>query len=125
MKAMLERSCILLILVTTAKTGGGVLFSSRRTFVLRKRERDCFSKVYSENIKTNPHFFFMKIPDTPSQVLNTLPHVANTPSQCRRHQIRQPKQQVCPISISFNISEGKQKHLIRVMSGQKDEKTKR
>ena len=27
-----------LIFVTTAKTGGGVLFSSRRTFFLRERE---------------------------------------------------------------------------------------
>ena len=30
-----------LILVTTATTGGGVLFSSQRTFFLRERERDC------------------------------------------------------------------------------------
>ena len=36
----------------------------------------------------------MKIPDTPSHVPHALSNVTNTPSQCRRHQIRQPKQQV-------------------------------
>ena len=36
----------------------------------------------------------MKIPDTPSQVLNAPSHATNTSFQCRRHQVRQPKQQV-------------------------------
>ena len=31
-----------LIIVTTATTGGGVPFSSRRTFFHREREMDCF-----------------------------------------------------------------------------------
>ena len=38
-----------LIIVTTATTGGGVPFSSRRTFFHREREMDCF---YSENKNT-------------------------------------------------------------------------
>ena len=45
------RKCIFtyLIIVTTATTGGGVPFSSRRTFFHREREMDCF---YSENKNT-------------------------------------------------------------------------
>ena len=39
-----------LILVTTS---GGVLFSCWRTFFHIERRRDCFRKVYSENINTN------------------------------------------------------------------------
>ena len=55
----------------------------------------------------------MKIPDTPSQVLNALSRVTITPSQCRRHQVRQPKQQVRqpkqqvrPILIYTVLSQG-------------------
>ena len=63
----------------------GVLFTSERS------KRTAFFKVYSENIKTNPHIFLMQIPDTPTQVLNARSHVTNTPSQCEGQQVRQPK----------------------------------
>ena len=53
-----------LILVTTATTGGGVLFSSRRTFSSENAKGTAFSKVYSENIYTNPHILFMNVPST-------------------------------------------------------------
>ena len=53
----------------------------------------------------------MKMPDTPSKVLNAPSHVTNTPSQCRRNQVgqpkqqvRQPKQQVGPILIYAVLS---------------------
>ena len=46
----------------------------------------------------------MEIPDTPSQVLNAPSHVTNTPSQCKRHQVHQPKQQVRLISIYAVLS---------------------
>ena len=49
-----------LILVSTASTGGGVLFSSRRTFFHREHGRYCFRKVYSGNITH-------KIPYTPNK----------------------------------------------------------
>ena len=56
----------------------------------------------------------MKIPYTPSQVLNPSYHVTNIPSQCRRHQVlqpkqrvRQPKQQIRPILINTFLWRGK------------------
>ena len=53
-----------LILVSTATTGGGGLFSSRRTFFHREHGRYCFRKVYSENITH-------KITYTPNKKLDT------------------------------------------------------
>ena len=63
----------------------GVPFSSENP------KGTAFSKVDSENINTNPHIFLMKIPDTLTQVLSAQSHVTNTPSQCKGHQVRQPK----------------------------------
>ena len=40
-----------LIFVTTATTGGGVPFSSRRTFFHRERERDCFQQSLFKDYK--------------------------------------------------------------------------
>merc|ERR1712243_81772 len=53
-----------LILVSTASTGGGGLFYSRRTFFHREHGRYCFRKVYLENITH-------KIPYTPNKKLST------------------------------------------------------
>ena len=41
-----------LIIVTTATTGGGVPFSSRRTFSTENAKWTVFRKVYSENKNT-------------------------------------------------------------------------
>ena len=46
-----------LILVTTATTSGGVLFQAGVLFSSESAKANAFSKVYSENINTNPHIF--------------------------------------------------------------------
>ena len=80
------------------------MFSNWQVFEIQSK--DSTSKFYSENINTNPHIFLMKIPDTPTQVLNARSHVTNTPSQCKGQQIRQPKQQVRPIFVYAVLSQG-------------------
>ena len=46
-----------LILVTTATTGGGVLFPAGVPFSTENAIKTAFSKVYSENININLHIF--------------------------------------------------------------------
>ena len=68
-----------LILVSTASTGGGGLFSSRRTFFHREHERYCFRKVYSGNITH-------KIPYTPNKKTKYANQKPSTPTKipCRQ-----------------------------------------
>ena len=81
-----------LIFVTTATTGGGVLFSSRCTFSQKERRRDCFSKVYSYTIpdkKCNKYSIPMsktsitptKIPSTPTKIPSTPTKIPSTPTE--------------------------------------------
>ena len=78
----------------------GVLFSSENV------KGTAFSKVYSENINTNPHNENTRYT---IQVLNAPSDITNTPSQSRRHQepkqqVRQPKRQVRSILIYAVLS---------------------
>ena len=70
-----------LILVSTATTGGGGLFSSRRTFFHREHGRYCFRKVYSENITH-------KIPYTPNKKLSTPTKKPSTPTKIPSRQTK-------------------------------------
>ena len=70
-----------LILVSTASTGGGGLFSSRRTFFHREHGRYCFRKVYSENITH-------KIPYTPNKKLSTPTKKPSTPTKIPSRQTK-------------------------------------
>merc|ERR1711944_32098 len=70
-----------LILVSTATTGGGGLFSSRRTFFHREHGRYCFRKVYSENITH-------KIPKTPNKKLSTPTKKPSTPTKIPSRQTK-------------------------------------
>merc|ERR1712243_127431 len=70
-----------LILVSTASTGGGGLFSSRRTFFHREHGRYCFRKVYSENITH-------KILYTPNKKLCTPTKNPSTPTKIASRQIK-------------------------------------
>merc|ERR1712018_344976 len=92
-----------LILVSTASTGGGGLFSSRRTFFHREHGRYCFRKVYSENITH-------KIPYTPNKKLSTPTKKPSTPTKYQvrqpKYQVRQPKYQVCQPKIYAVLSRG-------------------
>ena len=69
------------ILVSTASTGGGGLFSSRRTFFHREHGRYCFRKVYSENITH-------KIPYTPNKKLSTPTKKPSTPTKIPSRQTK-------------------------------------
>ena len=61
----------------------GILLSSRHTFFHREWKRDCFEKVYSENMK-KLSYFVMKFKDSSSQTPNIPYHVTNTPLQKKK-----------------------------------------
>ena len=92
-----------LILVTTATTGGGVPFSSRRTFFHRERERDCFHQSLFKDYKHKvAHFLWWstlkkyQLHQTTHQVRQLKHQVRQTNHQLcqRKHQVRQTKNTV-------------------------------
>ena len=79
--ATMEDPSAYLILVSTASTGGGGLFSSRHTFFHREHGRYCFRKVYSENITH-------KLPYTPNKKLSTPTKKPSTPTKITSRQTK-------------------------------------
>ena len=67
-----------LIIVTTATTGGGVPFSSRRTFSTENAKWTVFRKLYSENKKTE---YSKKTLSTPKRIQSTPNKTPSTPNK--------------------------------------------
>ena len=67
--------------------------SANSKYLRREAKGNAFSKAYSENINTNPQICFMKILDTPSQVLNGPSNVKMTEGtpEVRLHSKNAPK----------------------------------
>ena len=87
------------ILVTTATTGGGVLFSSRCTFFHREHGRYCFMKVYSENITHKMPYTPTKKPSKPTKIPS---RQTKTRSTINKTLIRPRKNQVHQQNIEYD-----------------------
>merc|ERR1712090_96023 len=73
-----------LILVSTATTGGGILFSSRCTFFHRERDKDCFQQSLLREICTSLVMKVCQIHQTKHQLRQ------------KKHQLRQKKTPTMP-----------------------------